>query len=221
MHNSRLLFIFVLSFTLTACNQPVEDPKSVADRYWGFLQAGNSAEAEKLISINSHQIAHEHKQRIKPNVQLKNGEAKTIVSTTITTINPDTGNSQSETFNTVLILQQGKWKIDIGQSQIPPAPIAREEEMQQLAEELSGSMQENIESIDETMSEGMHLLKEAMRDGSKEMGDSMIHLLNELNSSMQKSIDKMKQRREQQTQEPPQQQPPQTQPDPSQGEGII
>ncbi|NOQ89974.1 MAG: hypothetical protein GQ549_03410 [Gammaproteobacteria bacterium] len=221
MNNSRLLFVFALSFILTACIQPAEDPKSVADRYWAFLQAGNSTEAEKLISVNSHQIAQEHTRRIKPNIQLKNGGAKTVVNTTITTINPDTGYSQSETFDTVLIFQNGQWKVDVGQSQIPPAPDAKEEELQQLADELSESMQKNIESIDEAMGEGMQLFNDALREGSKEMGDSMLQLMNELNSSMKKSIDKMKQRREQQTQEPPQQQPPQTQPDPRQGEGMI
>jgi len=220
MTNKTQLFIILLfSFTLAACITSADDPKTVADKYWQYLQTGNIAEAKKLLSLNSHQALSEHSSRISPNTRLDNSEAKTLVNTTITTINPTTNYSHTETFNTVLVLQQGQWKIDIKQSQIPPPPSAQEEKIQQLTEELSESMQENIESIDDTMSEGMLMLNEALRDGSKEMGDSLLHLMNELNSTMQKSIDKMKQRREQQMQEQEQQQP--SQPDPRQGEGMI
>ncbi len=211
------LFLF-LSFSLIACTQPAEDPKSVADKYWQYLQAGNIAEAEKLISINSRSALAEHKNRMTTINQLKNGETVTVVSTTITTINPDNDYRHTETFNTTLVLQQGQWKVDVNRSQIPPAPSAEEEKMQQLAERLSESMQDNIESIDDAMSEGMHMLNEALRDGSKEMGDSLLKLMDELNNTMHESIDKMKERREQQLKE---QQEQQMQPDPDKGEGMI
>lgn len=222
-NNLRFSLLLLLSFILPACSQPAEDPKSVAEKYWNLLQHGKITEAEKMLSSNSRQIAP-HSKRINSNTILSNGEATTVISTTITTTNPHTHYSHIETFDTILILQQGKWKIDITQSQIPVAPSAREEEIQQMAEELSESMQKNIDSIDEAMSEGMQLLDEALREGSKEMGDSLLQLMNELNNSMEKSIDRMKRRREQQT---PQQQDPrddqnqQTQPDLRQGEGMI
>ena len=216
----RPFLYLLLSFTLLACTQPAQDPKTVADKYWQYLQTGNIIEAEKLVTTNSRHTLQQHTSRINLNTHFNNGEATTIVSTTITTINPDSNYHHTETFNTVLVLQQGKWKIDLNNSQIPPAPSAREEEMQQLAEELSESMQENIESIDDAMNQGMQLLNEALQDGSKEMGDSLLRLMNELNNSMQESIDKMKQRREQQMQEQEQQQQ-QPQPDPRRGEGMI
>jgi len=220
MTNYQRPFLYLLlSFSLLACAQPAQDPKAVADKYWQHMQTGNISEAEKLVTTNSRRTLQQHASHINSNTQLNNGEATTIVSTTITTINPDSNYHHTETFNTVLVLQQGKWKVDLNNSQIPPAPSAREEEMQQLAEELSESMQENIESIDDAMNQGMQLLNEALQDGSKEMGDSLLRLMNELNNSMQESIDKMKQRREQQMQEQEQQQPPQ--PDPRRGEGII
>lgn len=209
------LLIF-LTFSLVACMQPAADPKTVADKYWQHLQAGNISEAEKLISDKSQQALAEHNKRIATIDQLENGEAITLVRTTITTINPENNDHHSETFNTTLVLQQGQWKVDVTQTQIPPAPSARHEELKQLAEELSESMQENIESIDDAMSEGMKRLNEALQEGSKEMGDSLLHLLNELNSTMHESINKMKERREKQLQE---QQP--GQPDPDKGEGMI
>ncbi|NOQ87746.1 MAG: hypothetical protein GQ550_02390 [Gammaproteobacteria bacterium] len=214
----RPFLYLLLSLTLLACTQPAEDPKTVADKYWQYMQTGNLSEAEKLVSTNSHDALQEQHRRMNSIAQLNNGEAMTIINTTITTINPDSNYRHTESFNTVLVLQQGKWKVDLNQSQIPPALSANEEKLQQLSEELSESMQENIESIDDAMNEGMQMLNEALHDGSKEMGDSLLHLMNELNKSMQESIDKMKQRREQQMQEQKKQS---LQPDPRQGEGMI
>ena len=215
----QLLFILLLNLTLAACIPAADDPKTVADKYWQYLQIGNTTEAKKLLSSYSYQAFSEHSSRINSNTKLENSVAKTLVTTTITTFNPATSHSHTETFDTVLVLQQGQWKIDIKQSQIPPPPSAQEEKIQQLTEDLSESMQENIESIDDAMSKGMQTLNEALRDGSKEMGDSLLHLMNDLNRTMQQSIDKMKERREQQMQEQEQQQP--SQPDPRQGEGMI
>ena len=214
----RPFLYLLLSLTLLACTQPAEDPKTVADKYWQYMQTGNLSEAEKLVSTNSHGALQEHHRRMNSIAQLNNGEAMTIINTTMTTINPDSNYRHTESFNTVLVLQQGKWKVDLNQSQIPPALSANEEKLQQLSEELSESMQENIESIDDAMNEGMQMLNEALRDGSKEMGDSLLHLMNELNKSMQESIDNMKQRRERQMQEQKKQS---LQPDPRQGEGMI
>jgi len=215
------LFTLLIALLLTACTQPAEDPKTIADKYWHYLQTGNTIEAEKLVSINSRRAYSDHTSRISNISELKNGDAKTIVSTTITSIDPNTNYTHSETFNTVLVLQQGQWKVDVKQSQIPAAPSAKEEELQQLTDELTESMQENIESIDEAMDQGMDMLNEALRDGSKEMGDSLLNLMNELNSSMQESIDKMKKRRQQQMQEQQNDQLQPAQPDPSKGEGMI
>ena len=211
----KILTTLALSLALVACTQPAENPKVIADKYWQLLQSGNSAEAEKLVSIASRRDFSAHTDRIDTISQLKNGETRTLVSTTITTTNSTNNFSHSQTFDTVLVLQQGEWKIDINQSPIPPSPSAREEELQKLAEELSRSMQENIDSVDETMSQGMQLLNEALREGSKEMGDSLLNMMNQLNRSMKDSIDQMKQRQKQNS---PKQQ---NQPDNDNDEGMI
>ena len=211
----KLYFLIFAGLLLTACTQPAEDPKSIADKYWQHLQSGNTTEAEKLISINSRLAFTKHNNRIASITQLNNSQATTIVSTTITTINPKTNFSHTETFNTILVLQQGKWRVDVNKSQIPPALSAPEEELQKLTEDLSESMQKNVASIDKAMNQGMQLLNDALRDGSKEMSDSLLHMMKELNSRMHESIDKIKERRQQQSQ------PPQNQLDPDKGEGII
>jgi len=229
------ILTLLLSFTLFACNQPAEDPKTIADKYWQYVQSGNINEAEKLVSKNSRHILQQQNNRINEKAQINNGDATTIVSTTITTIDPSnstagSNNRHTETFNTVLILQQGKWKIDASQSQLPPAPDEKEKQIEQLSNELSESMQKNIDSMDDAVNQGMQLLNEALQDGSKEMGKSLLQLMDELNVTMQQSIDKMKQRREQQLrdkqpdkQQEKQQQtnPKKLQPDPRLGEGMI
>jgi mevalonate kinase len=221
----RLFSIAFSALALSACNQPAEDPSAIADKYWLHMQTGNITEAEKLVSTNSRHALPAQAERMSSIAQLDNGEARTIVSTTITTINPNTDYRQTRTFDTVLVLQQGQWKVDLNNTRVPPSPTEREEELQQLKHELSESMQENIESMDDAMTQGMEMLNEALEEGSKEMGDSLLHLMNELNESMQESIEKMKERREQQMQQEqqtPQEMPQSTpRPDPRKGEGMI
>lgn len=218
MHKHTLPLLILFGLVITACTQPANDPKLIADQYWQHLQSGNLDEAKKLVSAESQPAFTKHSDRINSISQLNNGETKTIVSTTITTINPDSKYSYTQTFNTVLVLQDGQWKVDAEQSTLPPRLTENEEELHQLSEKLSDSMQENIESIDEAMEQGMQMLNEALHEGSKEMSDSMLNLMNRLNSTMQESIDKMKQRRQQQEQIPQQTTP---EPDPEQGEGMI
>jgi len=228
MTNYQRPFLFLLlSLTLSACTQAAEDPKATADKYWQLIQNGNINEAEKLVSADSLHALPAHSKRLDENTKVSPGKATTIVTTTITTIDPNSNYRHTEIFNTVLVLQQGQWKVDASRSQIPPAPDEKEKQLKQLADELSQSMQKNVESMDDAMNQGMQMLNEALKDGSKEMGESLLHLMNELNTTMQQSIDKMKQRREQQLREKQQQkkqapdQPQQTQPDPRQGEGMI
>ena len=84
------------------------------------MQTGNITEAEKLVTINSRHALPALSERMPAIAQLDNGEARTIVSTTITTINPNTDYRQTETFDTVLVLQQGQWKVDLNNTRIPP-----------------------------------------------------------------------------------------------------
>jgi mevalonate kinase len=211
-----LLFVF-----LTACTQATETPEAVANKYWQLLLNGNTQQAEKLLAANSKLLINAHSSRIQNNAIISNGPAQTNVSTTITTVNAD--NSQhSETFNTVLVLENNAWKVDINLSPIPPEPVSKKEEMEKLANELSESMQENMETIGEAMDQGMDLLNEALEEGSKDMSQSLLHLMNELNTSMKESIDQMKQRRQQQLQQdaPAVDDNPNA-PDPRKGEGMI
>jgi len=209
------LITTLLSLTLFACAQDAEDPKTVADKYWHYMQTGNTLEAEKLVSTSSRRAFLDKKDQLAPIETLNNDDTIATVKTTITTLDANDNVQHTQTFDTILVLQQGQWKIDADRTKVPLSPSAREAEMKKLSEDLSESMQENIESIDEAMNQGMQMLNEVLQESSKEMGDTLLQLMNELNSSMKESIENMKQRRQEQ------QQQELLQPDPEKGEGKI
>ena len=217
MKYHHTFILLLLSLTLTACLSEAEDPKTIADKYWQNLQSGNLKEAEKFVTHKNQQAVLQHSNHITANSQIQNREATSIVNTTIITTNPTTNQIHKQTFDTVLVLVDGKWKVDAAQTNIPPPPTAQEEELKQLAADLNESMQENLEGLDEAIEHGMHQFNEALSEGSKEMGDSLLQMMNKLNHSMKESIEKMKQRRQQQLQP----QKPQSKPDPERGEGMI
>lgn len=214
-HLMRNTVITIISALLiSACNQTAQDPKTVADSFWHHLQTGNMLEAEKQVSSNSHHVFMENKMQLASIDKVDNTDAVTTVSTTITQIDPTTNISYTRTFDTILVLQQGEWKVDAERTPLPKSPGAEQADMQKLADDLSQSMQENMESLDEAMTRGMHMLNESLQDSSKEMGESLLYMMNELNSKMKESIDKMKQQRQQQEQQLPS-------PDPDKGEGKV
>ncbi len=218
-----ILFTVASALLLSACTQPAENPKAIAEKYWQSLQTGNIKAAEKLVSISSRNAFSKHQEYIDSNTRISNSNARTVVSTTITKIDSESGEPYTNTIETVLVLEQGQWKVDVEQSPLPVPAVSKQEELQQLAEDLSESMHENIDSIDEAMSHGMQMLDEALQEGSKEMSQSLLNLMNELNRGMQESIEKMKKRRQHQLDEQKQDRHKKTvpQPDPHQGEGMI
>lgn len=117
-------------------------------------------------------------------------------ATVVSVLNP-AGESADDncTFDTILVLEQGHWKIDASRTRLPLPKTASEKQMEELTEQLSESMQKNIESIDDTMAESMHMFNEMLREGSNEMGNSLLKGMEELNRKMRESIDNMKQRR--------------------------
>lgn len=211
-----ILATLLVSASITACNQPAQNPRDVAQQYWQALQTGDANIARKHVTTETQsdldaylQLPADQKHAL-GDVNL--GTEKTTV---VTIIYPDAANPEDyRTFETVLKLENGQWKVDASQS-LPPKPsVPTDQEMDELAEQLNESVQENIESIEEAMNEGMRMLHEAMRRGSQDMGESLLKGMEELNRSMQESIEQMEKRRELQEQQ--QQQAP-----PQEGEGLL
>jgi hypothetical protein len=210
----KLLTISFCLLLVTACVEKKDSPKQVAEKYWNALRSGDQATARKLVSKKTQQnldtylaLSPDQKTPLK---KITLGAEQTTVTTIINPNNTEP-DAQHE-LETILILEDGQWKVDAAHTQPPVLIATNDEELDKLAKQLSESMQENIDTMDDAVTEGMQMLDETLQDGSKEMGESLLRLMNDLNKSMEESIDKMKQRRQQQEQ---------NQPNPDQGEGMI
>lgn len=202
MFNKRLITLVPLMFTLTACMQQADNPRDVASQYWQAMQAGDSESARKLVSRTS-QADFDSYLAIPDAEKTPIGEINlgTEQTTVVTILHPKGASPEDfSTFDTVLVLEDGAWKIDVTRTAVPrPAPSDRE--LEALGDQLSESMEENIESMEEAMKEGMQMLNEALREGSRDMGESMLKGMEEMNRALRESIEEMQKRREQQLEE--------------------
>ncbi len=214
----KFLIIFFTTAIVAACTPVAENPRDVAAQYWQALKRGDTETARSFVSLDSQQSFDEYL-TLPPDQQTAIGEINLGTQQTIvvTIIYPE-GNAPDDyrAFDTVMVLENGQWKIDATQSFIPPSSKPAGRELEEMAEQLSESMQKNIDSMEDAMAEGMRLLNDALREGSKEMGESMLRGMEELNESMQESIEQMKKRREQQQRSEPL--PP---PAKDNGEGLL
>jgi hypothetical protein len=207
----KLLITLVPLVTLSACLHQADNPRDIASQYWQALKSGDTETARKLVSTSSQQdfdnyLAKPADEKT-PIGEIKLGTEQTTV---VTIIYPQGDNpDEYSAFDTTLVMEDGKWKIDAAQTVIPrPAPSKRK--LDELADELSESMQDNIDSIEEAMNEGMKMLDEALREGSRDMGESMLKGMEEMNRALRESIEDMQRRREE---KPPQKD--------GEGEGLI
>jgi len=200
------LLALLTCISLTACEQSAESPKQVAEQYWQALKSGDIASAKKLVSNNTqtdleNYLALPGEEKIALD-EINLGEEYATV-TTIIASKTDIGTSQAQTpntdhhisFDTVLILEQGKWKIDASRTQVP-APQKPEEQS-------SDALQENLNSMDEVLEQGADMLNEFLQEGSKEMSESLLKGMNKMNESLREALEKMKQRRQMEEKSPP------------------
>ena len=176
-----------------------ENPRDVASRYWQALKSGDSEAARRLVSRDSQQAFDEY--------MAASDDQKTAIgeinlgaeqTTVITIIYPEgNGPDDFDTFDTVMVMEDGHWKIDLARTNIPRPPPT-DKELDELADQLSESMQDNIDSLEDAMNEGMQMLNEALREGSRDMGESMLKGMEELNRALRESIEDMQQRRQEQ-----------------------
>jgi len=174
-----------------------DGPRDVASQYWLALKNGDTETARNLVSKNSQQnfddyLAIPAEEKV-PIGEINLGAEQTTVVTLIYPLD-DTPDDYSA-FDTTLVMEDGKWKIDAAHTVVPRPPPS-DRELEELAGQLSESMEDNIESIEDAMNQGMKMLDEALREGSRDMGESMLKGMEEMNRALRESIDQMQQRRE-------------------------
>ena len=187
---------------LTACMHQADNPRDVASQYWQALKTGDSQTARSLVTSDTQQAFDDYlAQPAEQKTSIGEINLGTEQTTIITIVYPEgAAPDDFDTFDTVLVMEDGTWKIDAERTIIPrPAPT--DKELDELADQLSESMQDNIDSIEEAMEQGMQMLDEALREGSRDMGESMLKGMEEMNRALRESIEDMQKRREQQTPE--------------------
>jgi hypothetical protein len=195
------LTILIATLVLAACMHQPDDPRKVAEQYWRSMQQGDTAAARTLVSSTSQQnfdryLALPADQRL----PIGAFELGTVQSAIVTVIYADpNAKDNQDTFDTVMVLEDGAWKVDATQTVVPRPPPS-DRELNELADELSESMQENMDSMEDAMTEGLQMLNEALREGSRDLGESMLKGMEEMNRALRESIDQMQQRREEQQQ---------------------
>ena len=208
-----ILITLLACICLSACQQNTSTPTQVSEKYWKALKSGDITTAKSLVSKNtqanldSYLALPDDKRLTLDNIKF--GEEKTTVHTTITSQTSDTNQNQDSDqfdFETILVLEDGEWKIDASRTQIPTPQKADDKQF-------SDALQENLESMDEVLEEGADMLNEFMQEGSKEMSESLLKGMNKMNESLREAIENMKQRREQQDSPQP--------PADENGEGLI
>lgn len=214
MNTTRPLFaLFLLS--LSACSQ-ANDPKDVADKYWQALSAGDIETARGLVSSESRQAFRAFVESPENLAAVGEVELGAQITRVVTVLYPAQAPDDYRAFDTLLVLENGEWKIDVEHTVVPAAAGATSAtDPDEPAEQLSESMQENIDSMEKSMRESLNLLHQTVREGSREMGESLLRGMQELNRSMRDSIEQLRERRDHESH------PPETTP-PGQGsEGAI
>ena len=133
----KALAILFFSLFITACMHETENPRDIASQYWQALKNGDTATARSLVSSDSQQAFDDYvSQPDDRRTAIGEVNLGTEQTTVITIIYPE-GNTPDDfdTFDTVMVMEDGKWKIDAGRTIIPrPAPSEHE------LDELPGSL---------------------------------------------------------------------------------
>ncbi len=204
------ILALALALTTAACSRVAPNPQTVASEYWTQMQSGNTAAAKQLVSASSRSNFEQQIKTLKPVQKFILGNGHAVVSTTL---NPSES-TQHQPFDTVLVLENGRWRVDASRTHLPADMDSSKQQQKKLADKLSKSIRTNLNEMNKTMHEGAQLLNNALHDGSRDMKQSLLKGIKQLNESMQHSIEQLKLRRQQQN-------PPPGKPNTAKGEGVI
>ena len=194
-------FLLLSSLFLISCTDNTDTPSQVAEKYWHAIQHGDTQTAKQFVSVNSLTLYDEHIQSL-ANTSINNFVVDEAKTTATTIINPDAATPGDElVFETRLVFEDNKWKIDLKNTLVPKPPV-KEADSGTITEDLSKSIQKNVESIEDAMGEGLNMLNDMLRDGSEEMNKSMLEAMKELNHKMKESIENMKEHRQKKQSKP-------------------
>ncbi len=207
-----------LLLSLSGCLE-AQNPKDIAQQYWQAMVNGDTEAARQYVSQDSQQAFEQTLTRIDQGMKIDQVALDELNTSVVTTINPDADKPYlDQPFETVLVLEQGKWKIDMQRTRIPPAPGELEKQLGELSQKLNRSLDQSSREMEQVFGESMRLLDELLTQGTKEMSESLLKGMEKFREAMRESAEAMRQRREQQQQ---QQQSQTSSPANDSGEGVI
>ena len=199
---TRHLLTLPLLLSLSACLE-AQNPKDIAQQYWQAMANGDTEAAKQYVSKDSQQAFDQYLQRVNQGAAIKQVALDDLNTSVVTTINPNPQKPYLDRpFNTYLVLEQGKWKIDMQRTQVPPAPDEIEKQLGELSQKLNQSLQQNATEMEQVIGEGMQLLDQLLTQGSKQMSESLLQGMEKFREAMRESVEAMKQKRQQMQQAP-------------------
>ncbi len=192
----KKILTFAACLLLGGCMQAA-DPKDVAQQYWKAMQAGDYAKARSMVSSSTKHSFDQYAQLPANEKTPLNAVALTDTRAVVTTI-INTGNSSAQ-FDTVLVLENGQWEVDVNETHIPPATSSLEQNLNNMLKELSSAMDGSVDQMKKTLGEGVNMLNDVVQNRSQELSESVSEKLKQLNQSIQDAMKKLDQRRQQKT----------------------
>ena len=160
----KILIAFVTGLlvgSITGCGSSGDSPETVADSFWTALQNQELTLARSYATPETADMLNDTNNEQDVDVTLgettmKDGEAH--IQTTMKADNE--GQSMDIAMITVLVQQEGAWKVDVNKTMMSIFGGAMGEMMEQMGEameELGESMAEGMQESMETMGESMSM----------------------------------------------------------------
>ncbi|MDH5710056.1 MAG: hypothetical protein OEZ15_00110 [Gammaproteobacteria bacterium] len=187
----KTLFFYILIFVIssTGCQQQFDQPVNITEKYWRALNNADDDTVRHLTSsttiesLNHYRSLPDHEKASLKNLSFD----KHHVSIT-TTVNSA---EQKRTFETILVLENGEWKIDATRTFEAALPTPAHNNNQ------SDSLDKSLDDMDKSLKEGADMLNQFMQEGSREMSESLRKGVDQMNDALRDALDKMKQQRQQ------------------------
>ncbi len=154
---------FLLGLTLlTACGG--NDPVAVADKFWDAMEDRDADEARKYMtraSASNLQIKDsDEKYDIELGKVTENDDDTVSIATTL---KKEGGKEAAIQLNTIVVKEEGQWKVDYNQTMLSMFGGA----MQQMMQGLGKAMQQGAEGMNKAMQERMDEAAKAVQEAQQ------------------------------------------------------
>lgn len=183
----KVLFLMVGIALIAGCSKGTSNnPKDVAEKFWSASKSGDVEKAKKYATKGSSDTLTKEDKTTQEG-EYKLGEPKiegekVLIPTTL--VNEE----YTVKLNTVLVLEDGKWRVDVNQTMMSMMGGAMGEMMKALGKGMGAMMKGMGGAMGETMKD----MQEGMKDFGEQMGKSMGEKMKEMGHTMEEAGKKMK-----------------------------